>query len=111
MNDDKTGGPAFPHSAVHVGDTGVIEAKAKGMTLRDYFAASAPSVMGDNIAALRGWPTDLPIGDVDGDDFEDSVMRRWKELTPVERAETEAKWSFLWADAMLAERAKPGGSR
>ncbi len=39
MNNDKTGGAAFPY--VETGDCGVRE----GMTLRDYFAAKAMQSM------------------------------------------------------------------
>ena len=42
MNNDKTGGPAFPRSGNEWSDMAWVEAPAKdGMTLRDYFAAKA----------------------------------------------------------------------
>lgn len=43
MATDKTGGPAFPQQAYFSdGSPKVPEGDARGMTLRDYFAAHAP---------------------------------------------------------------------
>ena len=54
MNDTNTGGPAFPAPA------GVAHITEQGMTLRDYFAAKALSVIyvdadDDDHAAMRAY--------------------------------------------------------
>jgi len=74
------------------------------VTARDYFAARAPGLTGDNMAALMGWPLDLPIGDYDDDEFVDSVNARWKKMTPREKAAAEATWAYIYADKMMYER-------
>lgn len=72
-----SGGPAFPRRAYEEFD-GTEVAGAEGMTLRDYFAANAPKPQDD-----FGW----------NDGETDSYQRM-------------TRWAYVYADAMLAERAK-----
>lgn len=78
MND---GGPAFPQSAITIGEK-MVNAGVHGMTLRDYFAAKA----------LQGL---IPIIGVPEDREPDEL---WNAAT--------AKEAYALADAMLRERDK-----
>lgn len=83
------GGPAFPyafHFPEQDGEPGGINF---GMSLRDYFAAHAPTV--------REIPSEIPY-------FDDKQSRHQSS------AERYAQWSYAYADAMLAERAKKAGA-
>lgn len=84
MNDDKTGGTAFPAAEVCDRDLQCVTHKqSKGMTLRDYFAAKAMPVALD--AAWRDeWCFD------GFDSFYEMI----------------ASTAYAMADAMLAEREK-----
>jgi len=82
MNEDPTGGPAFPIAPIAHAN-GQVEYGGEGMTLRDYFAAKAMASieLGNAIVYSAGkgspaeeWPTNV------------------------------AKISYKLADAMLAER-------
>lgn len=80
-------GPAFPTLYLNGSDGSQFQSTDGGMTLRDYFAAHAPALPPDIRNAfsksLRG----------DGADLQ-------------EHAKVCARWAHLYADAMLAERAK-----
>jgi hypothetical protein len=75
------------------------------VALRDYFAARAATLSLFNIRDMMGWPKDLPEGTGE-EEYADTIIARWNALTPEARARLEAEWSYLFADAMLAERAK-----
>lgn len=113
MSKINDGGPAFPRPYLVFATTSGFPVDATipqdippGMSLRDHFATHAPVLTGDNMAALLGWPLDLPIGELGEDEFVDSVYARWKNLTLKERADAEAKWSYTYADSMIAQRSK-----
>jgi len=77
------------------------------MTLRDWFAGQCPTMTVETAGRLLGWPSDLPMGDHEEDeDYQDTKLNRWKELTALQQAALEAQWSYIYADAMLAERSK-----
>lgn len=97
--DKEAGGPAFPcvtkfYEQRHAGERSsylhnIVEA-AGGMDLRDYFAGQAIVTVSDtnpnlpdSPASPSGWPA------------------------PDELAQRRARWAYLQADAMIAERAKP----
>lgn len=84
MSTTNNGGPAFPsHARAVTGDDGNTnyELHSAGMTLRDYFAASA-------LLHIHYNPTGLP------DDRVTAVTNM------------AARWAYRMADAMLVERAK-----
>lgn len=95
------GGFAFPRPmqpggySTSPGGTGVVSwptnPGSSGMTLRDYFAGQALLALGEMNPNLPG---------------EDAASTsEWPEA--VELAKRKARWSYLLADAMLAERATP----
>lgn len=78
-----------------------------GLTIRDHFASSAPTMTIETAARLLNWPADLPMGDGDNEDhFEDTKFDRWKALSVAEQAAAEAQWAYMYADAMIRERSK-----
>ncbi len=79
LDNNKTGGPAFPTEYFYNQETGYERMPAVGMTLRDYFAAKA---MQGLIASPR-----TPLGTVN--DVTDQLI---------------AKLSYIMADAMLVAR-------
>lgn len=86
---DKTGGRGFPVPPIpeHYAPC--------GMTLRDYFAAHAPSVTGDFQRA--SWKQQQVV--------EDNGMKRVVVVDARESAEQwEARWRFAYADAMIKAR-------
>jgi hypothetical protein len=80
------------------------------MTLRDFFAASAPLPEPAYICEVMGWERDLKYGDESqiGDEqgWQDSIVTRWHELPQKTRFKVTAEHSYLWADYMLAARNK-----
>ena len=93
-----TGGPAFPESGLSGMPNGEFIYGRAGMAMRDYFAANLPS-------------------DDDEDDFgieiKVALVGRHCPLWSVDAlgclawiAEWRAKWRYMRADAMLAERDK-----
>lgn len=85
MTEKNTGGPAFP--PMHDPDT-----HQSGMTLRDYFAAHAPSVPNDfDIKCIEA------VGQTGVDKFE---VIRAKERD----AEQLVRWRWHYADAMIRAR-------
>jgi hypothetical protein len=95
------GGPAFP-----IGDQS-LHPLLTGMSLRDYFAASAPMPEPADLYIALGWERDLPIGDSDdigGEQWKDTLMTRWHELPTGKRLAIECQYRYAFADAMLAAR-------
>lgn len=93
------GGEAFPIASDVVGHCG-------GMSLRDYFAANAPSMDVADICDVMGWPNTLNIGGdgTEADQWNDTVWSRWRDLPFAERLKADVKFRYAWADAMLAAR-------
>jgi hypothetical protein len=87
MSKIKDGGPAFPMY------TGNPENWVSGLSLRDYFAASAPEPSEQEINILE---------------WEDSGQGYSPKRKPVERSRNEriAALRYAYADAMIAEREK-----
>lgn len=108
------GGPAFPVLCDYVdGKPRGMQTQNRGgwhegMSLRDYFAVTAPAPEPSDICELMGWEKDIPIGGPheleDGDDWRDSVYSRWSELPSRTRQAAHAKFAYQFADAMLAAR-------
>lgn len=84
MPTDKTGGPAFPKAGLDPWGRSMEE--AKGMTLRDYFAAKAMATM----------LTTYNVPDV----FDDDTWSKGEPTMP----EMIAKDAYTMADAMLKAR-------
>lgn len=103
MFDDETpiedGGAAWP--IVVPKDWELVDT---GASLRDYFAASAPSMDAADMCSVMGWESDLPLGDGEEDEWQDSIVKRWKTTPMAERLEAETRFNFMYADAMLAAR-------
>lgn len=107
MNPTEGNAPAFPSGQVGPDGRGDMHAMFTGLSIRDHFASSAPTLTIETAARLLGWPADLPMGDGDNDDhFEDTKFDRWIALSLEEQAAAEAQWAYMYADAMLAERSK-----
>ena len=101
MSKINDGGTAFPC---------VRDVEYEGMSLRDYFAAKAPNMDIADICNVMEWDVTLPIGGPEDDQAisqEETVWTRWRELTLWQRLAADAKYRYLFADAMLA--AKGGG--
>lgn len=89
MNDDNTGGPAFPAMEVRTHDTGdIVHNASQGMTLHDYFAAHAPITLDDAVQFL--------------DTYGGEVVGPWP---PQKVLQTLADLRVEYADAMLKARA------
>lgn len=96
------GGPAFPIAFQHRDEqAGMIEVRAYGMTLRDYFAASAPKPWKDG-AVLKDLceVAGVPYADPDAAPDVYALI-----------LQCEARMRYAYADAMLAERARKDGAR
>lgn len=98
MGKEFDGGPAFPQpiAAGHAGDLYVAwrdVPDAEGMTLRDYFACSAPGdkVDFDNPEELRKFI---------GAEKKPQTIDEWAEYA----ARARAKLAYIYADAMLEAR-------
>lgn len=90
-----TGGPAFPHLGLYKridGDLHPVPTQHGGMTLRDYFAAKAPSPSSEWIETQRQL-------DRQRNPHNDSHKPPIRDLV-----ELDAAWRYKWADAMLKER-------
>ena len=81
MAEKKDGGPAFPVGRVFDPRGNLVQAGASGMSLRDWFAGTAPPM-------TDTWLEDS-LGE--GDHYLDA----------------QAAWNYAYADAMLAAREKP----
>jgi len=95
MATKETGGPAFP--TIAVGPAGDLYGD-HGMSLRDWFAGQAlVGLIAKSEAMSNGGNkvTDTPVGHVIS---HEAVL---------ETIESKARGAYLYADAMLAERAKP----
>jgi len=94
MNEDKTGGAAFPSPGV-IRQDGVHQGAYGGMTLRDYFAVRASE---EDILAhsSKGFVEEYITESIDG--FK-RVSTRW-----ATRTREQARYHY--ADAMLKERNK-----
>lgn len=104
MSEINDGGPAFPVLVgVDVCGQPSQVADVSGMTLRDYFAAKAPTLSLITIRDMLGWPKDLKEGNGD-EEFDDTIISRWNAVTVADRANAEAEWAFLYADAMIRRR-------
>jgi hypothetical protein len=81
MKPPNDGGPAFPTTQELNANGDVVRGGSDGMSLRDFFAANAPP-----------------------------MPQMWRQVRHDFRSEVEAhaRWSYEYADAMLAERAKGG---
>ncbi len=99
MSTQDNGGPAFPHPGGSR-DASVQESYL-GMTLRDYFAAHEPIdpkySIGRSLAEMLVGRA-LPVADGNGAACPLAVTTFW--------AESEAKYRYLRADAMLKARAQ-----
>ena len=98
-----TGGPAFPvhdpFAAHQPGTANLAQRLAEGMTLRDYFAAKAPMPPPGDF--LRDFGMEA-TGEID-----ELGQPKKISVRPIEcSADFWARWSFHYADTMLAERAK-----
>lgn len=132
------GGPAFPVADVAAAVPGteeVMKAIARGMSLRDYFAAHAPvepqawfePAMAEPRQKIPS-PLDLSDDDrhhwrnydeCDPEDFHDRPqLQDWLQRRRVAVAKAEAwdlerakqrliQWPYAWADAQIAERGRP----
>lgn len=90
--------PAFPRTRQGVGGETIFE--AYGMTLRDYFASTAPAVPDTQTYPIKKWYKNEVVDRGNG-------MKGLREVVYQESwAERSARWAFEYADAMLAERAK-----
>ena len=76
------GGPAFPQASPEMVITGQSIEETQGMSLRDYFAAHAP-ITGEWFLSARKQTDDPRVA-----------------------ARALVEWAYVYADAMLAERAK-----
>lgn len=76
------------------------------MTDRDQFATAAPTMTIEVAAKLLGWPAELPMGDEDSDEYEDTKIARWKMLPAEQQAALEARWAFMVADAFIEAPAR-----
>lgn len=103
------GGPAFPRPAGPEPRVNEFHEFQDGMTLRDHFAGQAPRISLYDLRDLQGWPKDLPEGDDGEDDFQDSIISRMRALTVEERMAIEARFAYLFADAMIRERSNGSG--
>ena len=81
------GGPAFPCQSEHMGGNVYKVITQGGMTLRDYFAAKAMQGM------------------MSCQDFMNDQVSKLS-LSKEEACANVARWSYIAADAMLAERQK-----
>lgn len=103
------GGSAFPIKGYTADASGALNGEhviAAGMSLRDYFATFAPLPSYEDARAMMGWPSDIPtqISWAKLDQKTDSVEARLNALSLAERIDLSARWSYYWADAMLAAR-------
>ncbi len=86
MSARNDGGPAFP-TTVHPDSNDGVDGLMTGMSLRDWFA-------GQVLANMSGINPNLPGSPASGTFYPDAE----------ELASRQAKWAYLLADAMLAER-------
>lgn len=86
------GGPAFPRATSLDGDGHMQSETQYGMSLRDYFAAKA----------LQALIAKMPLHDAEGE----HGIQSTKDANGVIYREI-ADSAYWYADAMLAERAKP----
>lgn len=100
MSDKNTGGSAFPAlEALDQDMRGCFTAySASGMSLRDYFASKAPA-MPDNFDRKNSAVEKVQVGSTGYKKI--ITVTEWETL-----AQHLARWSYAYADAMLAERAK-----
>ncbi len=74
-------------------------------SLRDEFASRAPDPDPWDLCDLMGLDRTLRVGDMDDEEWEDSILQRWKSLDIEERLELLATYSYKYANAMLKVRA------
>lgn len=84
----KDGGPAMPCGSMSIGDGDTV-AYEQGMSLRDWFAGQALDHVKEVNPHLPGDP---------------SSMTEWPD--PEELVKRRARYAYLMADAMLAERGR-----
>lgn len=128
MSTINDGGPAFPvripTGGLHANGTPEPTQIHPGMSLRDYFAAHAPSMPRDWFApdvqvvkeiwqTAGGSPAISSANPSHRDEYgqpipnvltnADEVKKSWLEY----QYQFEIQWPWVWADTMLAQRAKP----
>ena len=101
------GGPAFPHGPVTQEDGRTIH--YLGMSLRDYFAAHAPSNPWKHFRpnyppCPKGKEPSVFCSETGNTSYSNSA-ERWRWQKGYDIAHTE-QWPWFYADAMLSERNK-----
>jgi hypothetical protein len=69
-------------------------------------ATVAPEMALIDIRDMMEWESDLPFGDDDDQQWSDSVWGRWQKTPLEKRLEVQAKFAYMWADAMIAAGGK-----
>ncbi len=108
MSDSGHGGPAFPAGSDFGTCVEVWKAGYGGLTIRDYFAASAPPPTTYEMGEHLGWPVeDMKPGDSDApmnEQWDDTFDKRWAELPLRMKQMVVAELAYIYADAMLEAR-------